>query len=261
MANKRVIPIDAGAQKPNTRRVVVQARNGNSGIEIQVQLAPDASALPSVASIAGAESSEVAGAISFRGCDDIHSNGSTSSLTNDDPVGVLADGEAKPRGAASTFSTLEGLSTATRDWRMSQFVSLWNELPGVQALTRFENRKVAIERLWRQIEKLRNQTRPRPTGEAEKKAKVTAASKSESMLALLQAPEGATLSALMAASGWQAHSVRGFVSGTVSKRLGLKVDSFRSNGERVYALRAAPASDHAASIATAGVEASNQEGA
>src|SRR3954468_7574157 len=96
MPNKRVIPINSGAQKPKTPRVVVQARNGESGLEIQVQLEPDASARPSAVSTAGAESSEGAGAISFRGCDDIHNNGSTSSLPNGNAVEILADGQAKP---------------------------------------------------------------------------------------------------------------------------------------------------------------------
>ncbi len=42
----------------------------------------------------------------------------------------------------------------------------------------------------------------------------------------------------MQATGWQAHSVRGFMSGHLRKKLGLRVKSFRRNGERVYSLRA-----------------------
>ena len=41
----------------------------------------------------------------------------------------------------------------------------------------------------------------------------------------------------MQATGWQAHSVRGFVSGHLRKKLGLRVKSFQRNGERVYSLR------------------------
>jgi hypothetical protein len=40
----------------------------------------------------------------------------------------------------------------------------------------------------------------------------------------------------MKATKWQAHSVRGFVSGKITKDLGLAVKSFRRGGERVYAL-------------------------
>jgi hypothetical protein len=59
--------------------------------------------------------------------------------------------------------------------------------------------------------------------------------KQTQMIELLKRPDGATLNELMSASGWQAHSVRGFLSGAVSKRLGLPVDSTkRDDGQRVY---------------------------
>jgi len=54
------------------------------------------------------------------------------------------------------------------------------------------------------------------------------------MLALLEAPAGATVADLMEATGWQAHSVRGFLSGTVRKKLGLPLDTFKVDGERRY---------------------------
>jgi len=63
------------------------------------------------------------------------------------------------------------------------------------------------------------------------------ATKSGQVLALLQQPAGATLKALMAATGWQAHSVRGFISGQLVKKMGLRVKSLRRDGERVYAVR------------------------
>jgi len=57
------------------------------------------------------------------------------------------------------------------------------------------------------------------------------------MLALLKQPSGASLKSLMKATGWQAHSVRGFLSGQLGKKLGLHVKSFQRNGERVYSIR------------------------
>jgi len=54
------------------------------------------------------------------------------------------------------------------------------------------------------------------------------------MIALLKRPSGATLNELMAETGWQAHSVRGFISGQLSKRLGFRIKSFKRDGERVY---------------------------
>src|SRR3989304_1090470 len=62
-------------------------------------------------------------------------------------------------------------------------------------------------------------------------------SKKAAILALLRQPNGATLKDLMAATGWQAHSVRGFISGAIVKKMGLKVESSkRADGERAYAL-------------------------
>ena len=52
---------------------------------------------------------------------------------------------------------------------------------------------------------------------------------------LLRRPGGVTLKELMKFTDWQAHSVRGFISGTVGKKMGISVESsLRTDGERVY---------------------------
>ncbi len=63
------------------------------------------------------------------------------------------------------------------------------------------------------------------------------ASKTSALLKLLRSNKGASIAQLQLASGWQAHSVRGFLAGTVKRRLGLTVMSKVSqSGERLYSI-------------------------
>src|SRR6185436_15855779 len=59
-------------------------------------------------------------------------------------------------------------------------------------------------------------------------------SKQSQVIAMLQSPSGATIAAMMKATGWQQHSVRGFLAGVVRKRLMLKLASKKVDGHRVY---------------------------
>lgn len=54
------------------------------------------------------------------------------------------------------------------------------------------------------------------------------------LIGLMRRPDGATLADLMAATEWQAHSVRGAISGALKKRLGLTIVSARDEGVRTY---------------------------
>ena len=60
------------------------------------------------------------------------------------------------------------------------------------------------------------------------------------MFALLQSPAGATFAAIIKATGWQQHSVRGFLAGVVHKRLKLKLDSKLVDDKRVYYVAGEP---------------------
>jgi outer membrane biosynthesis protein TonB len=75
---------------------------------------------------------------------------------------------------------------------------------------------------------------PKKAAKPKRKATAPAKSKNEIILGLIGRKSGATLAAIMAATDWQAHSVRGFISLAQSKR-GLKVVSTKNkSGERVY---------------------------
>ena len=64
-------------------------------------------------------------------------------------------------------------------------------------------------------------------------------SKQSRVIALLQSPTGATIEAMMKTTGWQQHSVRGFLAGVVRKRLKLKLGSKKVDGNRVYQIASA----------------------
>ena len=51
---------------------------------------------------------------------------------------------------------------------------------------------------------------------------------------MLQSAPGATIAAMMQQTGWQQHSVRGFLAGVVRKRLNLNLNSMKVDGNRVY---------------------------
>ncbi|MGA2717152.1 MAG: DUF3489 domain-containing protein [Bryobacteraceae bacterium] len=124
---------------------------------------------------------------------------------------------------------------------------------------KFTDRKKAVSRIWKAIQNLggteapqsahvapeeapakKKPSRAKKTPTAATKAKGSReGSKTATVLELLKRKGGVTAKELMTATGWQAHSVRGFISGTVGKKMGLTVESNKgADGERTYSIRA-----------------------
>ncbi|ACK51010.1 conserved hypothetical protein [Methylocella silvestris BL2] len=61
-----------------------------------------------------------------------------------------------------------------------------------------------------------------------------AGTKQDAVVAMLRRPQGATLAAIMTATGWQQHSVRGFLAAVVRKKLGLRFASDKTGDARTY---------------------------
>ncbi|MGI3212357.1 DUF3489 domain-containing protein [Roseovarius tibetensis] len=83
---------------------------------------------------------------------------------------------------------------------------------------------------------------PAPTSEASEaptSPAIRAGTKQARIIALLQRPEGASIAEIVEATGWQAHSARGMISGALKKKLGLAITS-RKEADRgtVYSLDA-----------------------
>ena len=78
-----------------------------------------------------------------------------------------------------------------------------------------------------------------PTSGEPNSKQAAAASKQSRVITMLRSPNGTTIAAMMKATGWQQHSVRGFLAGIVRKKLKLKLDSKKIDGSRVYSIKGA----------------------
>ena len=77
-----------------------------------------------------------------------------------------------------------------------------------------------------------------PTDSSAEIPTAPAKTKIASVVNLLRNPGGATLETMMRATGWQAHSVRGALAGSIKKGMGLHVVSEKANGVRIYRISA-----------------------
>jgi hypothetical protein len=173
---------------------------------------------------------------------------------------------------SQSFSNPKELAKITADWSGTRLVETWNSFAGVapfqelKSVKKFTSRKAALARIWEAIQRLspgvaqqathvapakpksrKGATKGSKPARARKGAKANReettearqGSKKAEVLDLMRRKQGATLAEIMEATGWQPHTVRGFVSGALNKKMGLEVESFRNaEKERAYRIKA-----------------------
>lgn len=174
-------------------------------------------------------------------------------ITPDDNITAYATralARASLTEGAVVFASQAELAKYAAHWPTARLLQIWNSIPGLPR--KFTDRKTGLARIWKAIQSLEpapdpapRQPRARSAGPSSKPDQAeapSASSKRAEVIALMRCGGGATLQEIMTKTGWQAHTVRGFVSGTLVKKLGLPVESFKNDkAERAY--RIAPQRD------------------
>ena len=198
----------------------------------------------------------------------------TFTIDTDNNITAFAAAAQVPEGQ-DRFATEKELAKLSADWPIARFPEVWNAFAGappfgdLKPVKKFTDRKTAVTRIWKAIQPLGEEllrtsirdaeaklkaarTAPTPAPQAApaapKKAKAAKqatakdaaptardGSKKAIVLDMLRRADGASLKDIMDATVWQAHSVRGFISGSLGKKMGLTVESFkRPDGVRAY---------------------------
>lgn len=160
------------------------------------------------------------------------------------------------------FATEKEFTKATAALPISRLVEIWNGFAGVagpfgdlKPVKKFENRTKATRRIWQAIQKLavaapapppaKPETKaaaPKPTAKqvepasADAKPAAREGTHKAQVIEMIKREGGATLDEIIAATGWQKHTIRAFIS-TLPKKTGLVIASTRreSDKARVYA--------------------------
>ena len=164
---------------------------------------------------------------------------------------------------AISFDSQAALAKVSADWPLSRFVDIWNSIPGNTAVSKFADRKKAVARVWTAILPLAGNgllsepeakpTKPAMSAKPAKKAKAAKkavpakvapakksadkgerSNKKAEVIAMMKRAKGVTLAEIMELTGWQKHTVRGFVSILGSKGGETIESSKNAEGERTY---------------------------
>ena len=142
---------------------------------------------------------------------------------------VTAYASAPARALEDKLRVRSAKEIETSGLSNAQMAAIWNALPGTAPVTKFKDRKTAVQRLWAAFGQL-----PVASAPAGGSAGRRAGSKQARVIGLLQRPEGATIDEIASAMGWQRHTVRGLISGALKKKLGLHVLSEETDRGRLY---------------------------
>ncbi len=174
-------------------------------------------------------------------------------IDTDHNITAFPAAEQIPEGQEH-FASEKELAKLAANWPADRLVQIWNSFAGVapfddlKPVKKFTDRKTAVARLWRAIQRLDAPAAPQAADVAPKAKRPRKAAKPEGaaptaregskkaiVLEMLRRPEGATLQEIMSVTGWMTHSVRGFISGSLSKKMGLTVESVKTpEGARAY---------------------------
>jgi hypothetical protein len=181
----------------------------------------------------------------------------TFTITDDNNITVYATREeAKKQEGCQTFASQKELEALAAEWPLSRCIETWNSFAGVapfdelKPVKKFTDRKTAVARIWTALQRMEAPAAPPALPRAPKKArashKATApdgaptareGTRKAKVLELIRRPQGASLAEIMSQTAWRSHTVRGFISGSLVKRMGLPIESFRrDSGDRAYRL-------------------------
>jgi hypothetical protein len=166
-------------------------------------------------------------------------------------IAVFTSAELRPpKGRAAPFTNEKQLSALAGHWPSGRLVEIWNNLPGVRKIAKFTDRQTGARRIWKAIQRQephvgahaatggdKTGSRGKVASPSEQPVVARTNTKAAHVIALLKQPAGATLKAIMAMTGWQSHSVRGFISAQLVKKMHFRVQSFKRGGERVYRIQ------------------------
>jgi hypothetical protein len=175
-------------------------------------------------------------------------------IDNDNTITAFHAAGQIPEGQEQ-FASEKELAKLAANWPTDRLAQIWNSFAGVagfgadlKPVKKFTDRKTAAARIWKAIQTL-DGVGPEATTPAQETAgtapkaarskdgapKARECSKKAIVVELLRRKEGATLAEIAKATEWQNHSIRGFISGTLTKKMGLNIESTKKEGaERTY---------------------------